>query len=206
MRNLTMTRFSRFYRLACVLFSLFLSSSLWAASGSPEDFLRDRHAQLVSILKQPKSAAREKNVNSAMDEVFDYGTMAERSLGEEWKNRSDAEKKQFRELLEGLVRKSYRRSIDSTLGWAVEYKGKDAKDTGTVVATTAKHKTDARKAPVSIDYALIQVDGKWRIVDVVIEGSSMVGNYRSQFTKLIRKKGFAELVAKMKNKLASNEG
>lgn len=202
-----MTRPHRLSLLACVLFSwLSVSSIAWAADGNPEEFVRERHAQLVTILKQAKSSAREKKVSVAIDEVFDYATLAERSLGDEWKNRSEPEKKQFKALLEGLVRKSYRRSIDSTLGWEIEYRGKKSKDGGTVVTTVAKHKTDARKAPVAIEYTLVQVDGKWRVADVVIEGSSLVGNYRSQFTKVIKKKGFADLVSKMKSKLAGGEG
>jgi phospholipid transport system substrate-binding protein len=145
-------------------------------------------------------------VTAAIDESFDYATLAERSLGDEWKNRTEAERKQFRELLEGLVRQSYRKSIDSTLGWDVEYRGNTVNETGTVVTTVSKNKSDTRKAPVSVDYVLLQNESKWRVVDVVIEGSSLVSNYRSQFTKLIKKKGFAELITKMKSKLAKGEG
>ena len=82
----------------------------------------------------------------------------------------------------------------------------DGEGTGTVVATVSKNKTDARKAAVAVDYVLVQRDGKWRVVDVIIEGSSLVNNYRSQFTKVIKKKGFAELVVKMKSKLEKGAG
>jgi phospholipid transport system substrate-binding protein len=185
---------------------LFTSTGAFAAGEGAEEFVRSKHVQLTAVLKQPKSTAREKRVSAAIDESFDYATLAERSLGDEWKNRSEDERKQFRELLEGLVRQAYRRSIDSTLGWDVEYRGNTVRADGTVVTTVSKNKADARKAPVSVDYVLLQNAGKWRVVDVVIEGSSLVNNYRSQFTKLIRKKGFAEVIAKMKAKLAKGEG
>jgi phospholipid transport system substrate-binding protein len=51
-----------------------------------------------------------------------------------------------------------------------------------------------------VDYLMHQVDGKWRIVDIVTEGTSLVGNYRSQFRRVIKKHGFPELLKRMKNK------
>ncbi|MGC4066499.1 MAG: ABC transporter substrate-binding protein [Polyangiaceae bacterium] len=201
-----MSRLYRFCRSVLVMMVLSVSVTALGADPNPEDFVRTKQDQLSSILKQPKSGAREKTVSNAIDAVFDYGELAQRSLGEEWKNRSDDERKQFRELLEGLVRQTYRRSIDSTLGWQVDFKGRTVKDGTTVVATVAKHKTDARKAPVAVDYAMKQTDGSWRVVDITIEGSSLTQNYRSQFTKIIKKKGFGELITKMKARLAKGQG
>lgn len=196
-----MTRAPRFsmFLLAAVL--ALLPAAALAAGVDADQFVKDRHTQLVALLEQPKNAAREQKVGVSIDEVFDYEQLAARSLGDEWKNRTDAEKQQFRELLEQLVRKSYRKSIDSTLGYQVEHRGTRKSGEDTIVSTVAKHKTDTRKAPVTIDYVLVQVSGKWRAVDVIIEGASLVGNYRSQFTRVIKKKGFNELVSMMKRKL-----
>jgi phospholipid transport system substrate-binding protein len=91
------------------------------------------------------------------------------------------------------------------LGYEVEYRGVHRSGAATTVATVAKHKSDKRKPPLSIDYVLQEKDGKRRAVDVVVEGSSLVGNYRSQFTRVIKKKGFAELIAVMKRKLEKGE-
>jgi phospholipid transport system substrate-binding protein len=200
-----MTRSSSALMTLFTFLLLLVQSSASAAASGAEQFVQERHGQLVALLQQPKTLAREKQVTVSIDEVFDYSQLAARSLGDEWNNRSDAERHQFRELLEKLVRQTYRKSIDTTLGYNVEYRGTRKAGDDTVVATVAKHKVDSRKAPVSIDYVLVQADGKWRAVDVVIEGSSLVANYRSQFTRIIKKKGFSELVSKMKSKLAKGE-
>jgi phospholipid transport system substrate-binding protein len=176
-----------------------------AEPADAEHFVRERHGQLVSLLQQPKNVARESRVSSSIDAVFDYQRLAERSLGDEWNKLSEDERKQFRELLEKLVRQSYRKSIDSTLGYQVDFRGTRVVGGDTVVATVAKHKTDTRKATVSIDYVLVSSDGNWRAADVVVEGSSLVGNYRSQFTRIIRKSGFQELIKKMNRKLEKGE-
>jgi phospholipid transport system substrate-binding protein len=207
MNQIPMSRLFQFCRSFLVMMALTVSATAYGADPNPEDFVRAKQEQLASILKQPKSGAREKSVAAAIDAVFDYGELAQRSLGDEWKNRSDEEREQFRELLEGLVRQTYRRSIDSTLGWQVDFLGKTVKDGATVVATVAKHKTDARKAPVSVDYTLKSTsDGSFRVIDITIEKSSLTQNYRSQFTKIIKKKGFGELIAKLKARLAKGQG
>jgi phospholipid transport system substrate-binding protein len=199
---------TRTLRLSVLLFASMLTLvpvSALAEGSDAEQFVQGRHGQLVTLLQQPKNSVREKRVGASIDEVFDYEQVAIRSLGDEWKNRSDAERAEFRNLLEQLVRQSYRKSVDQTLGYNVEYRGTKKSGGDVVVSTVAKHKTDSRKAPVSVDYVLIQVDGKWRAADVVIEGSSLVGTYRSQFTRIIRKQGFPEVIAKMKRKLEKGE-
>lgn len=194
-------RFSGF-RLVMFIALMSLCPALALAAGpDAEQFVRDRHGQLVTLLQQPKSTAREGKVSASIDEVFNYRELASRSLGEEWNKRNETEQQQFRELLERLVRQTYRKSINTTLGYNVEYRGTRKTGDDTVVATVAKHKTDNRKAPVSIDYVLMLNDGKWQAVDIVIEGESLVGNYRSQFTRIIKKNGFPELLEKMKKKL-----
>lgn len=181
--------------------ALFVARPGLAADGAPDSFLVARHKAIAEVLKTPKSDAREKKLVAAIDEVFDYSELAKRSLGSEWENRSDAERKQFQELLEKLVRKSYRKSVDSTVGYTVEYGAKSEKAGLVTVSTKAIPPAGSTKEPVEVSYGLRAADGKWRVVDVVIEGSSLVSTYRSQFTKVIKQKGFAELVSKMKVRL-----
>ena len=54
---------------------------------------------------------------------------------------------------------------------------------------------------IAVDYKLIQENGDWRVYDFVIEGVSMIRNYRSQFTKIIRKDSYEVLVQKLTDKI-----
>lgn len=200
-----MFRSTRLLRFVFAALLTFGSLPAWSAGTKADEFVQSRHGQLSTLLQLQKSSTREKKVAASIDEVFDYKELATRSLGQEWEARSDAERAQFQELLERLVRQSYRKSIDATLGYAIEYRGVRKSGGDTIVTTVATHKTDSRKAPVSIEYVLVPAGDTWRAVDVIIEGSSLVANYRSQFTRVIKKKGFSELVARMKHKLAKGE-
>ncbi len=182
---------------------LFLGAESAFAGSSAEDYVRAQQTDLSALIAQPKSAARDQKVAAIMDRVFDYDDLARRSLADEWTNLSDAERVEFKNLLEQLVKQSYRRHLDKTSGWDVTYGAPSKVESGGVrVPTTAKHKTDKRKEPVSIDYLLHETKGQWRVFDIVVEGSSLVNNYQSQFRKVIKKKGFSELVSRMKRRIA----
>lgn len=172
------------------------------AEGSAENYVRAQQGDLSSLLVQPKSSARDQKVTAVMDKVFDYDELARRSLGDEWQPLTDDQRKEFKGLLEQLVRQSYRKNLDKINGWDVNYEKSTNVDGGVRVPTVAKHKTDARKEPVSIEYLLHDVKGQWRVFDVVVEGSSLVKNYQSQFRKVIHKKGYAELISRMKRRVA----
>ena len=173
-----------------------------SADAPAESYVRAQHGELTSLLAQPKNSSRDQKIVAIMDRVFDYDDLARRSLGDDWTTRSQSERDEFKGLLEQLIRQSYRKQLDKTNGWEISYGASTNVDGGVRVPTTAKHKTDKRKEPVSIDYLMHETKGQWRVYDVVIEGSSMVGNYQSQFRKIIRKKGFGELIARMKRRLA----
>lgn len=187
-------------------FVLFLGATIGFAAGNAESFVRSKHAELSSLLTQPKSSAREEKITSIMDQVFDYDELAKRSLGDDWNARSESEKQEFQRLLERLVKQSYRKNLGKTLGWDINYNATSNVDGGVRVPTVATNKTDKRKEPVSVDYVLHEVKGQWKVYDIVVEGSSLIANYHSQFRKIIRKQGFGELITRMKRRADKGSG
>jgi len=179
----------RMHFVPAVMFSLGLTiaGAQFAYAGPATDEVKAKQTALYDLLAKPGT---EKKVAATFDEVLDYDTIAQGSLGSEWANRSDAEKAQFSDLLKQLVRRSYERNIKKTLNYNIEYTAEAPKGSQIVVSTKAVSKTDKRADPVEIDYTLAQKDGKWRIQDIKTDGVSLVSSYRSQFTKIIKKDGF----------------
>jgi phospholipid transport system substrate-binding protein len=171
-----------------------------ALAGSAEDFVKAKQAELMKLLKAGRP---DSEVDKVFDQVLDYRLLAEASLGEHWAARTPAERDEFTALLSKLVRASYRTNLKKTLGYAVTYKGTEKGKDGEVVRTVAKSTKDAREEPLSIDYVVRSEGGAPRIVDVVTEGSSMVGNYRASFNRIMKKGGFAEVLKRMRKKAAS---
>jgi len=180
--------------------ALALSLSLPAFAAEAENFVKGKHTELTDLVSKSKSKEDEKKLDAAFDAVFDYEGLAKATLKDSWEQRTPAERAEFTTVLKDLVRNSYRRNIKKTLGYEVDYKGEQDGDSGKIVRTVAHNKSNAREEPVSIDYVVHQVDGKWQIYDIVTEGSSLIRNYRNQFRKVIEKKGFDELLRRMKAK------
>lgn len=171
------------------------------AQGSAEDFVKARQAELTTLLRQGDSAANQQQVAAVFDRMLDYDRLARESLGKYWDQRSPEEREEFQSLLTQLVQRAYRKNLRKTLDYEVAFKGQDSANNGYLVQTVARHRTNPREEAVSIDYLLHQVDGQWRVYDIVTEGSSLVGNYRSQFRRIIQKQGFPEVLVRMKKKL-----
>jgi len=132
--------------------------------------------------------------------IFDYGEMAKRSLGKHWNPRTPDEKIQFTELFATLLENSYADKIESYNNEKIVYI-KDSLD-GDYSEVKSKVVT-AKRDEFTLDYRLIKKNGKWMVYDVVIEGVSLVSNYRSQFNRIITANGYPALVNKLQNK--SNE-
>lgn len=185
-----------------------LAVTLGAASpafaGPAMDVVKTKQTALFELLRQ-STPASQKKIQAIFDEMLDYQTLAEASLGSEWGARTDDEKKEFADILKQLVQKAYERNLKKTLGFDIQYLGEKPSGEAITVTTKAVSKTNTREAPIEIAFKMIQKDGAWRVQDIVTEGVSLVSSYRSQFTKIVKKDGFPALIKKMRDKLAKGD-
>jgi len=189
------------------LVALFVSSVLFAAplpalaAPGAEATLKAEQAELTELLKKDDKA----KLDRAFDDILDYAALAQDSLGDLWAERSASERAEFQKLLTELVRAAYRKGIKRTLGYEVEYKGESKMEGGTLVRTVAKSRGNAREEPISLDYGMHEVGGRFRIRDIVTDGASLVSNYRNQFRRVVKQQGFPELLARMRKKIDKGE-
>ncbi|MDD2897467.1 MAG: ABC transporter substrate-binding protein [Desulfuromonadaceae bacterium] len=176
----------------------FLASAAYA--GPTEDVKKtvDEVVRIVSDkdLKRNETKHRQA-LKKSISVIFDYSEMAKRSLGKHWNVRSAAEKKQFADLFATLLENSYASKIESYNNEKIVYL-KESLD-GDYAEVKSKVVTAARDE-FTLDYRLFKHDGKWKVYDVVIEGVSLVSNYRSQFNKIITANGYDKLVTKLQSK------
>jgi phospholipid transport system substrate-binding protein len=129
--------------------------------------------------------------------VFDYSEMAKRSLGKHWNQRTPTERKRFTDLFATLLENSYASKIESYNNEKIVYL-KEIVD-GDHAEVKSKVVT-AKRDEFTLDYRMINQNGKWMAYDVVIEGVSLVSNYRTQFNKIITNGGYPDLVKKLETK------
>jgi phospholipid transport system substrate-binding protein len=153
------------------------------------------------LKKKSNEQRRRTAIKKSIATIFDSQEMAKRSLGKHWNQRTPAERKQFADLFATLLENSYAGKIESYNNEKIVYT-KETLD-GDFAEVKSKVITP-KQDEYTLDYKLMKKEnGTWVVYDVVIEGVSLVSNYRTQFNKIISTNGYAELIKKLQAK--SNE-
>lgn len=177
---------------------LFLAANAFA---TPTDDVKRTVDQVVRIVADKEMKKHEQKRRQALKNstslIFNYGEMAKRSLGKHWNPRSEAERKQFVDLFATLLENSYASKIESYNNEKIVYikeliDGNYAEVKSKVITT--------KRDEFTLDYRMLNEKGKWMVYDVVIEGVSLVSNYRSQFNRIITANGYGELLKKLQSK------
>ena len=167
--------------------------------------LKNTIDKVISIVKDENfkkdQKGRREALRKAIDERFDYRQMVIRSLAKNWNSRSDQERQEFISLFKSLLENSYASKLEAYRDEKINYVGEVIKGEYALVKTEVVRQSST----VGVDYKLIQTDGDWQVYDFVIEGVSMIRNYRSQFTKIIRNDSYEILVEKLTAKIAELE-
>lgn len=203
---MTVTPRPRFLGLfAFVLWAVLLVPS--AGAGVPTDQVKTRIDRVIQLLSDPEMSKPERTADrrAAMrriaGELFDFNEISRRSLARHWQGRTPAEREEFVRLFGDLLERAYISKIELYSGEKIEYVGEVADGDTTTVKTRLLTK---QGTPIPIDYRLMQQNGQWRAYDALIEGVSLVGNYRTQFNSVIQRTSYDDLVKTLRTK--SQEG
>ena len=148
-------------------------------------------------LKQPSKAnERRQLLEKAVGERFDYQEMSRRSMGAPWANLPEKDKQEFVSLFQTLLVNTYADKIESYSGEGVQYVNERNEKEYAEVRT----KVLTGKTEIPLDYRLLHKGSDWRVYDVVVDGVSLVNNYRGQFSKILRNGSYADLVEQLRKK------
>jgi len=173
------------------------------AAGVPGDQVRQTVDKLLAILKDPqlkqggKEKERREKLKQVINQRFDFTEMAIRSLGPEWRRHTPEEKTEFVKLFTDLLERAYLKQIESYNDQKVRYVN-EREDSGYAQVDTKI--VDNKGQEFSVNYRLHNVNGDWKVYDVVIEDISLVNNYRAQFGRVLESSSYQELVRKLKEK------
>lgn len=182
------------------------SSSLSAAvePGSAMEAMKETIDQALKImedesLKSPeKSRERLAILEDIIGKRFDYREMGKRTLGKHWRQFSEADRKEFVRLFQRFLSKTYAGNVDGYSGEQVHYLKERRKGNFAEVQTAVT----SDKSTASIYYRLLKSANAWKVYDVVIDGVSLVKNFRSQFGRIIEAESAEGLLEKLRAKTA----
>jgi len=173
-----------------------------ALAGGPTEAMKSMIDEVLRIirdkeLKQPeKTEERRRLLQKTVGERFDFQEMSRRSLGAQWAKLSDPEKQEFVTLFRSLLMNSYTEKVETYSGEGVVYiNEKVEKDYAEVRTKLLSGKTE-----LPLDYRMINRGADWQAYDVIVDGVSLVSNYRGQFTKIIQVSSYSDLVVQLRKK------
>ena len=175
------------------------------ASGITEG-LKATIDRVIGVVTDPQykndRSTRRAKMKDLIFPKFNFVEMGKRSLGKKrWKERTPEERKAFVDLFGKLLENSYANKLESFSDEKIIYVDEIIKGKYAMVKTEVIRKNDT----VSVDYKLIKGSSDWRVYDLVVEGVSLVKNYRSQFGKIIHNDSFDALMEKLNTKVKTLE-
>lgn len=175
---------------------------VFAEPESPTEVVRATINEVLRILEDPKLKdpaklmPRRRMLEEVIATRFDYAEMSKRSLAAHWVPLSQAERTEFVELFKAFLSDRYAEKIEGYSGQQVQYLSER------IEGDYAEVRTELRSSKVEIpmDYRLYVRDGRWHAYDIIVDGVSLVKNYRSQFEKIIRSDSYQELVRRLRER------
>lgn len=175
------------------------STAAVAQDTAPDELVRRTTNDVLNIIKNDKdlqSGDTRKVVQLAEEKVlpnFDFARMTQLAVGKSWREASDAQKQALTKEFRTLLVRTYSTSLTQYRNQTIDVKPTKvgAGDTETVVKTLINQPGGQ---PIPIDYSMAKVPTGWKAYDIVVDGVSLVTNYRSTFAEEIRKSGIDGLV------------
>ena len=192
-----------------LILTLLMSMSIFAAE-APDLFVRKIADEVFEILKTDKdlkAGNKEKAYKITEEKIlpyFDFDRISKLVLGKAWpaatKDEQEAFKKEFRMMLVKTYGSALLKFKDQTLNYKpTRFQPSDEE----VLVKTEILKSGA--PPLPIDYMLEKDGDSWKVFDIIIEGVSLVTNFRGQFGNEIKQNGIASLISKLAEKNADSD-
>lgn len=190
-------------RLILPAMALALLAAPPADAASPTETLKSFFASANTILQSADPMrgleAPRRGIRELVDQVFDYQEAAELVLGPVWQTRTPAERTEFVQLFADFLERGFVAMIGSkasvAAGVTVQYLGEFIDGESATVATSVLTRNGG---DLPVEYSMLRWGDRWMVRDVVIEGVSLIANYRAQFFRVIRASSYAGLIARMR--------
>jgi phospholipid transport system substrate-binding protein len=182
--------------------------SAQASPSSPLQVIQSGSDRGLHLIKSslfeggPSLEQQRDKITKIVEEYFDFQEMSRRALGRPWKEISPEKQQEFVWIFKKLLFNTYMSRIEAGASPAtgIRYNGEILEDRFALVKTQV---TGTSQPDIEIDYRLLLSGAEWKVYDVVIEGISLVSNYREQFVSILNGESFESLLKRLREKTES---
>jgi phospholipid transport system substrate-binding protein len=183
--------------ILCLIFPLS------AYAGVPLETEKNNVDKVLDVLRdpslKPESAKKVKKdkIRAIAEKMFDFSELSKRTLAKNWSKFNPGQQTEFIELYRSLLEDAYADKIMAYTDEKIVF-GKEVALTEKTVEVQSR--VLRKNGDISIYYRMILKNGVWRVYDVVIEGVSLLNNYRSQFREILSNKPPESLLETLRKK------
>lgn len=187
--------------LLILLFCLTMISA--SEAESPGEFVVEKVKEGLAILHDPTlegddmKEARRKKLWVTLEPVFNFKEISMRVLGPHWRDINDSQKDEFSRLFTNHIKNIYLQKSDAYSGEEIVFLRESVHGSRSKVQT---HFITEDGKRIAVDFTMKKTGDNWQIYDVLVEGVSIVSNYRKQFDSMLKRSTFDELITKLKEK------
>lgn len=196
-------------RLLLATLSMLLFSTLSVGVESPDALVKRTAEDVLASVKADKdiqSGDKQKLFELTEEKIvpnFNFEKVSRLVLGKNWNAATPEQKTAFQSEFKTLLIRTYSTALSKYKDQTIQYKPLRMAE-GDSIATVKTVILQPAGQPIAVDYTLERTDDAWKVFDIVIEGVSLVTNYRSQFAQEIRQNGMDSLIKKLVDKNKAN--
>jgi phospholipid transport system substrate-binding protein len=174
--------------LAVPILLIWLILPLFAFAGVPLDTVKANVNSVLDVLRDPKLKAeagkkvKTQRIEAAAEKLFDFVELSKRTLGLNWNKFTSDQRKEFVELFKTILKDAYVEKITAYTNEQVDFTKETSLSDNTVEVQSV---VVAKSGGIPIYYRVIKKENDWKVFDVVIEGVSLINNYRTQFREIL---------------------
>ncbi|MDI1232298.1 MAG: ABC transporter substrate-binding protein [Methylobacter sp.] len=197
MRNLTDRQVITGVLFAIFLGLLFSTKAIAEDLLPPQQVIQNVSSQLQQKMKD-KSFTRDfaqvvRFVNGVIDPHIAFNQVAQLVLGRHWKTATPQEQERFKDEFQTLLVRTYSRAFVEYTDWSMRFRPIQVPNAATRIMVRTDILQPGRQA-VEVNYRMLLNSGEWKVYDIMIDGVSLVTNYRTTFNDYIQRKGSLSIV------------
>jgi phospholipid transport system substrate-binding protein len=187
-----------------LIFTVLLMIPLQGYAATPKETVETGVNKVIETLSDPAFKAKTKDeqiaaIGTQIETIFDFRELSKRTLGREWKKMSAEQQKEFVGLFKQLLQGVYADRLLAYSDQKVIFDKETMLKKGRAEVQSYLQTSDGKKIPLF--YRLTNKSGSWKVYDVIIEGVSMVKNYRTQFKQILAKGSHDKLLQVLRDKV-----
>ena len=195
---------NKFFTMFIMILSVLALLVSQGYAATPKETVQNGVDKVVATLSDPKFKEKTKDakiemVSEIINEIFDFKELSRRTLGRGWKKMSSEQQTEFVDLFRKLLQGVYADRLLAYSDQKVIFDKEIMLKKGRAEVQSYLQTADGKKIPLF--YRLTDKSGSWRVYDVIIEGVSMVKNYRTQFRDILAKNSPEKLLEILRNKV-----